>query len=1160
MQVNKWAMVLVLCCVVSVQAGKSWFDSLLQEKQAEVAQEAVAETAPLPDFGTGRFTVSVWVRTQKDGTLWAKTRAKGAWVSGGKSLFLRGGKLAYDIGWVGAVTGKSLITDGKWHHVALTGGKTQKIYVDGQLEASAALEQKPDPKGSALMIGYTSQNFPEGGKTFQGDIDEVSLYGRILKPDEIKALSQRRSSQKGTDLLAYYPFDGTVRDASSGNNQPQEIKQGSFTAGCVGKALRLAKGAYLVIPTAGEEPRDAALWAKLRGTHGDATASEEMNWVREDGIWGADWRELSWAQAGQRYASLVQRPSFLVSQIKALAQKVKGPDTLKPVHDLYLKARRYDLLLARVDEYQLEELRIMIPDLCPQPEVARAMLARLDKIEARAASWTDGPPAEGLFAQWKKDVETLRHQVVVKDNALLDFDEVVFVRRPTYNSNHYYTEFINSTWKPGGNLCVLSLKDGSVRELAPQLEGGVFERFDVSFDAKKVVFAWKCAAQEGYRIYEVNIDGTGLRQLTFPPKDEKDVQKRYRVFAHYHHGSDDMHPCYLPDGGIVFISTRCQYDILCDAPDDFTTTVLYRMDADGRNMQKLSNSSVSEASPAILPDGRIMYTRWEYVDKGAVSVKCLWAMRPDGSASEEIYANDISLPPTFIYGRAIPGANNKYVVMGTPHCPQNGVGTVIRLDMNKPIRTREPMTYLTPYVDIRAEPGFSFRECLPGSDQDQAPEYGPWKHDGSGRGPLFKDPYPLSEKYFLVSHKPEGPQWTDEKGYGLYLLDEKGHVQLIHKDPEMSCWLPYPLKSRPLPDTPRMAVDKTLADQNLAKCIVTDIYHGLENVEPGTIKYIRVLEQIPRPWASRRQSWDGKEYKPWGGDQYDQQHVVITKDTHLGLKVQHGVVPVEKDGSAHFVVPAKANIFLQVLDEDYLAVQTERTFVNYMPGETRSCIGCHETPETAVPTARLKSVVQALQRGPSVPGPQPGEKSGQRPLDYYTDVQPVLDKHCVECHSGDEPKGDLNLSGELTAQFNVSYEKLIPERRGGQGRPRNRYDLVGPTIGENHPKTGNVHYLPSRSLGSHNSVLVSLLTKGKVLPQDTELVARAKELAELHKDLKLTVADRVRITNWVDTNGQYYGSYWGRRNLRYKDHPNFRPKPTFEAAISMTSPIPEKDR
>ncbi len=1149
MQMKTWMMLIVVCGAASVQAGPEWFDTLLQQKQTQDTRGEEPQATPLPDFGTGSFTVTAWVRTQQDGTIVAKTRTKGTWANGGKSLFVRGGKVAYDIGFVGCLTAKSVITDGQWHHVALTGGKTQTIYVDGRPEGTSTMEQRPDPKGSALMIGYTSRNFPDDGATFQGDIDELCVYGQVLGASAIRDLYEHRRPRSKADCLAYYPFDGDILDASTGHNQFREIKQSSFVPGCSGQALHLSKGAYLLIPAQDSDTHNAALWASLKAKHSDGTSRQEIDWVREDGIWSTDWRRVPLTQAAQRYVARVQRPSSLAREIATLAPAVKGPADLKPVHALYIQARRYELLLARVQEYKLKELRMMIRDLYGTPGTARALLTRLDEIEAQAVSWTQGPPNHQVFKRWEKEVEALRHQVVVTDNALVDFDEIVFVRRYTYNANHYYTEFINSDWMPGGNLCVLSLKDGSVRELAPQLKGGVFERFDLSFDAKRVVFAWKCAAQEGYRIYEVRIDGSGLRQLTFPPKDEKEIQRNYRVYDHYHHGTDDMHPCYLPDGGIAFISTRCQYGILCDGPDDFTTTVLYRMDSDGRNMQRLSNSSVSEASPAVLPDGRIMYTRWEYVDKGAVSVKCLWAMKPDGSASQEIYANDISLPPTFIYGRPIPQTSNQYVVMGTPHYPQNGIGTVIRLDMSKGIRTRDPMTYMTPYVDIRSEPGFSFRECRTGPDQQV--EYGPWQRDGSGQGPLFKDPYPLSEKHFLVAHKPSGPKWNDDKGYGLYLLDEKGNVQLIHRDPEMSCWLPYPLKKRSVPHVPRMTPDRTLAARHQAKCIVTDVYHGLENVTPGTIKYIRVLEQIPRPWASRRR---------WGGDQYDQQHVVVTKDTHLGLKVQHGIVPVEQDGSAHFVVPANANIFFQVLDADYLAVQTERTFVNYMPGETRSCIGCHETPEDTAGAIHTQGVVQALQREPSVPGPQPGETSGQRPLDYFTDVQPVLDTHCIKCHSGKEPKGDMNLSGELTALFNVSYEKLIPERRGGDGRERGRYDLIGPTIGENHPKTGNVEYKPARSFGSHNSVLVSLLTKGKVLPQDTKLAERARELARVHKDINLTLAERIRITNWVDTNGQYYGSYWGRRNLKYKDHPNFRPRPTFTEAISMTSPIPEPQR
>ncbi|MDR3269557.1 MAG: hypothetical protein LBT83_10905, partial [Tannerella sp.] len=160
-------------------------------------------------------------------------------------------------------------------------------------------------------------------------------------------------------------------------------------------------------------------------------------------------------------------------------------------------------------------------------------------------------------------------------------EKIVFVKRFTYNSNHYYTEYLNSDWMPGGNLCVLSLQTGEVSELAPALNGGVFGAFDVSFDAKRVVFAYKAGKETGYRLYEVGTDGSGLKQLTYSPEDEQAIVEKYRI-AGYAHGTEDLDPCYLPDGGIAFISTRCRFGILCDAPDIFTTTVLYRMDGDGK--------------------------------------------------------------------------------------------------------------------------------------------------------------------------------------------------------------------------------------------------------------------------------------------------------------------------------------------------------------------------------------------------------------------------------------------------------------------------------------------------------------------------------------------------------------------------------------------------
>ena len=713
-------------------------------------------------------------------------------------------------------------------------------------------------------------------------------------------------------------------------------------------------------------------------------------------------------------------------------------------------------------------------------------------------------------------------------------DKIVFTKRNTYNSNHYYTEFLNGDYRPGGNIYTLSLKDGEVRELVPSLKGGIFGKFDISFDASKIVFAYKADYRTGYRIYEVGVDGNGLRQLTFNPQNEDQLLETYKL-GKWFRRTEDLDPCYLPDGGIAFISTRCRYGTLCDPPDLFSTTVLYRMDADGNNMKRLSNNALSENTPCVLDDGRILYTRWEYVDKGAVAVKCLWAMMPDGSGSTEIYGNDVDFPTTMIMARPIPGSSTEYVFTGTPHYPQNCLGTVVRVDVTKDLRTKEPMTYMTPYVDIRSEPGFHFKDSVTGE----------WVWDRQGHGPLFRETYPLSRSEFIVSHKPAGPVHNDPKAYDLYLLNEKGEVFPIYSDTAISCFNPMPLRARKRPPVIPSKVDNSLASQNLAECIVTDVYQGLEDVERGAVKYIRVLEQVPRPWSARR-------FYP--GDEYDQQHSVVTKDTHLGLKVQHGIVKVEEDGSARFLVPADKNIFFQVLDSNYMAIQTERTFVNFIPGEIRSCVGCHETQSQTPRTDGRKTPI-AMGKKPELPVAQPGDAAARRTLSYAADVQPVWDRHCVSCHSGEKPAGNLNLSGEETRLFNVSYENLVPERRN---RKTGYFDrgLVGLTIGENHPKTGNIHYLPAKSMGSYSSVLVGMLAADKITLKDPANDAKAKELAKKHCKIKLTDEEILKVSNWIDINCQYYGSYYGKRNMKYKEYSDFRKEYSFDVAISQEAPEP----
>jgi hypothetical protein len=540
------------------------------------------------------------------------------------------------------------------------------------------------------------------------------------------------------------------------------------------------------------------------------------------------------------------------------------------------------------------------------------------------------------------------------------------------------------------------------------------------------------------------------------------------------------------------------------------------MDADGGQLQKLSNNSVSESAPTVTNDGRILYTRWEYVDNGSVTNKGLWTVRPDGTGSEEVYGMDVAFPSVFNVGRAVPGSNHLFVAIGAPHMPL-GVGTLMLIDSQADRRTGDGVTYVTPEVDTQHQWGW---DNLPSGATKPLPPERQAGRDGRGntdRGPLYMDPSPLSEAEFLVSLNPD-QKWNAINAYGLYLIDREGNRNLLLKDADSSCWMPIPVRARPRPPILRGTWEESLADRGLARVVVADVYRGLDGVPRGTVKHIRVNEHVPRPWAARRF---------WDGDVFDQQHSVVSCNAHLGLKIQHGVVPVEEDGSAHFLVQADKNIFFQVLDEDYLEIQRERTFVNFRPGEVRSCVGCHERA-SELPKSQAATLPLALMRAPDSPGPQPGEASGARPLAYEVDVQPVWDRHCLQCHSGAEPDGGLDLSGERTALFNRSYENIIQRK------------LI-PVIGENHPKAGNNHYLPPYSLGTHAS---------KLLPY----------LGEQHYGVRLTDGERIRVTTWIDSNGQYYGSYYGRKHLKYIQHGNFRPILSFQQSHANTPALPEEQR
>jgi len=777
-----------------------------------------------------------------------------------------------------------------------------------------------------------------------------------------------------------------------------------------------------------------------------------------------------------------------------------------------LKAFKPDALRRAID-YLAEAYPQNCPDKTPYLDRLRDIETQLGRVQEDMQDSVHA--ADALLA----DVDSLRRDVLIERNPLLP-KKLLFVKRYTHQSSHHYTDYIDGVAKFGGNLCVLSLEDGAVTELVPSMKDGFFDRYDLSFDGRRVVFSWKRAYGEGFRLYEVNVDGTGLRQLTFPPPEEQELIAKYNLAVpgngpdeegnpeaeHYNHHTDDMDPCYLPDGGICFISTRCLYGTLCDIPDLFSTTVLYRIDADGSNMRKLSNSALSEAAPSVMNDGRILYTRWEYVDKGTFPAKGLWAVHPDGTGAVEIFGNQVLRPMTLIYGRSVPNTADKFFAIATYHGPFS-VGKVVGIDISSPIRTMQPVTYVMP-AKKTARPEREFEE-----DDWLMPD-GNYRH--------FIDPYPLSEQFVMVGYNPHG-SWNHMTGYGLYQIDTFGNRVLIHEEPDISCWQPVPLRSRPLPSVWPSAT--TPDKEPTATLVLSDVYQGLDGVERGAIKWLRVMEQVPRPWAARRR---------WPGDSNGGAHAAVSAGTHLGLKVMYGVVPVHEDGSAHFTVPTERSLFLQALDKDFMEVQRMRTFINLQPGETRSCIGCHEMRQTAP----ANKAVAALAHAPVTPQPQPGDQTAARTIHYPTDVQPILDRLCIQCHNGDTPEGDIDLTGELTRQFSRSYESLLSRGRRRPGEPRKSYVEV---VREEAPEDGGVELLPPYSLGSHASALIAILRQG-------------------HHDVQLTREEFIRLVTWVDSNAQYYGSYYGRRNLRYRDHPNFRPMSTFAQAISTTAPLPQHER
>ena len=734
--------------------------------------------------------------------------------------------------------------------------------------------------------------------------------------------------------------------------------------------------------------------------------------------------------------------------------------------------------------------------------------AALRQLEAKAqemgASADDGPRAWELYLA----VRQVKRRLMFK-HPEIDFDGVVFVDVPYTRGNEWQHE---SRYRSGmcaahgGELCVLKglSPAGPLRRLAPAEGKAAFLRPDVSWDGKRVLFCMEREGERAYHLYEIGVDGGGLRQVTS---------------GEY----SDIDPIYLPDGSIVFLTSRANVYGGCApwAPQH----IMARCDRNGRNIYLLSVASEPEYSPSVLNDGRVIYTRWEYNDKGLNRIQSLWTMSPDGTASSTFWGNQSVYPDHLGEARSIPG---------TPLVMFNGMGhhdmyrgCIGILDPSKGTNFPDGLWKVTPEV--------------PWPEVGDGPVLTPpvaSDYHTSGVFGAYKSPYPLSKELFLVSARVgqrsggNSAQEPNRGSFKLYLMDIHGNRELICEGHDNVLYA-QPLRARQRPPVlPEMA-ERPGSEKNGKRVAPgvfynPDVFQGLPQAVREKARYLRVLEAVQRTYTTGCVDSGGSPFGSGRNIALDSPNLrsgnpqkrpadvlwgngailagpAIAISTNTRLKRVLGTVPIAQDGSVYFQAPPGKALYFQLLDASHLALHSMRSWVNLMPGEQRGCVGCHEGQMGTPPAARA---IPSVNRQPDPIAPPAW---GVRTLSYVSDIQPIFDRHCGKCHQGEgkaRKKLDLTLRPDEKNRWGGVFPEPYITLTCGDNAVNNfaNANYAKPTIAGNffiwaEPYTT----IPPMTRWSYRSPLINRLLHGK------------------HNDVKLTGEELGKLIAWVDTNCHYCG-------------------------------------
>ncbi|MCF7849487.1 MAG: PQQ-binding-like beta-propeller repeat protein, partial [Kiritimatiellales bacterium] len=635
---------------------------------------------------------------------------------------------------------------------------------------------------------------------------------------------------------------------------------------------------------------------------------------------------------------------------------------------------------------------------------------------------------------------------------------ILFIRHPLVRVNAI-APYINEGAVPSA-ICRLDPSNpGAAPKVVFEQEGMRIYDMSLSFDAKTIFFSARQAKGEPWHIYSVGVAGRNLKQITTGD-------------------ASNISPCELPNGRLAFISTRHGTFVVCQGK---RTGMLFTMAKDGSDARLISANIDSDHTPRVTNEGRILFTRWDYgVEKNVFARHGLWTVNPDGTRLQLFFGNTIEDPGGFWSPMPIPNRPEVVCVFGPHHQYHAGMIGLVWNGRG----TENPR-------------GEGYRWV-----SREMPVYGDHAYpDG------YQDPYAVNEKQFLCSYggttaRNKGGKSRDKNdmaGFAplkLMYLDVYGNERIIHKDPNnLSCYQPILLRPRAkppvipdsIPPNPWTYQDtETMNRENdgiekISTLLVQDVYRGIsKHVKRGEAKYVAVMEQVQK---SRMLT---------GGEAWGHSPLIGRGTVHARRLV--GLVPVEEDGSVHFTVPALRSISLNVLNAEGKTLMRMGSDMHTMPGERLSCIGCHEVREGigvgGGQAPMMRSLPTAAKKPPVTPTVPEAGWGTDGLIDYIQVIQPIWDKHCVSCHKGAKPDGNVNMTADKTRFFCQSYGQLVDR------------DIVD--------------HLSVFSLGHDET---TPLTVGAMVSRIDEF------LTEEHCESELTWEERFRIYCWIDANVPYYGTY-----------------------------------